>query len=111
MKNSFVVKYSIHLWLTTMGVSGPLGAFISFIATHVLGSMLDNGIIVLDISVDRIKEAMKDPVWRIEAQNAYKKATARVYEQWEKDKIRKEYLDALSKYATYGNGVPDDENT
>lgn len=93
-----------------MGVSGPLGAFISFIASNVLGSMLDNGIIKLDITIDRIKEAMKDPMWRVEAQNAYKNATKKVYAEWEKEAIRKEYLDALSKYATYGNGLPDDQN-
>lgn len=93
-----------------MGISGPFGAFISFIASHVLGSMLDNGIIVLDITMDRINEAMKDPMWRQDAQRAYKNATKKVYTEWEKQAIRDEYLKALSKYATYGNGVSDNQN-
>lgn len=68
--------------------------------------MLDKGIIQLDIQIDKLKEALKDPQWRDAAEKAYKKASAKVYTEEEKDAIRKQYLDALSKYATYGNGVP-----
>lgn len=72
--------------------------------------MLDRGLIVLDIKIDKIKEALKDPQWREAAGKAYAKATAGVKTESEKDEIRKEYLAALSKYATYGNGVPDNKH-
>lgn len=95
-----------------MGVAGgPLGAFLGFILSIILGKMLDNGLIVLDIQIDKVKEAMKDPQWRAAAEKAYKTAVARVYTEEEKNVIRKQYLEALARYATYGNGLPDNKNS
>lgn len=88
-----------------MNVSGPFGALISFIARRFLGSLLDKGIIVLDISLDKIDQAKKDPKWRDAAHKAYANAIRPNLTPEEKDAIRKEYLDALDKYATFGNGM------
>lgn len=94
-----------------LGLSG-FGAWIfGLVAANVLGVMLDRGIIVMDIGIDKLKEALKDPQWRAAAEKAYKKASARVYTEEEKNAIRKQYIDALSKYATYGNGLPDDKHS
>jgi len=90
-----------------MNVSGPVGALIAIVAKYFLGSMLDRGLIVIDIQIDKLKEALKDPQWREAASKAYAQAQARVYTEEEKNVIRKQYLDAIRKYATYGNGVSD----
>lgn len=111
MKNSFVVQYAVHLAVAAFGLSGIPATLFAFVATRILGVMLDRGIIVLDIQIDRIKEALKDPQWRAAAEKAYMNATARVYTEEEKIAIRKQYLDALAKYATYGNGLPDNKNS
>ena len=108
MKNSFVVSYAVKAWITSMGLTGPLGAFVSFFATRLLGSMLDKGMILVDIKMDHLKEAMKDPKWRKEALKYYEMAGQRLYSEDEKNEIRKQYLAALAAYATYGNGMSDD---
>lgn len=88
-----------------MNVTGPFGALIAFIARRFLGSLLDKGIILVDISLDKIDQAKKDPKWRDAAEKAYKNASNGVKTEEEKDAIRKEYLAALEKYATFGNGI------
>ena len=108
LKNSFVVNYAVHMWIASMSISGPLGAFVAFFAKRILGDMIDRGLIVVDIQIDKLKQALKDKQWKEAALKAYNHASARVYSEAEKDAIRKEYLDALSKYATYGDGLPDD---
>lgn len=90
-----------------MGLGGPLGGLFSFFATRILGSMLDKGLILVDIKIDQLKEALKDPKWREDALKYYELAGARIYSEDEKNEIRNQYLDALSKYATYGNGLSD----
>lgn len=97
--------------MAAFGLSGIPATIFAFVASRILGEMLDRGIIVLDIQIDKIKEALKDPQWREAAQKAYEKASARVYTEEEKNAIRKEYLDALAKYATYGNGLPNNQHS
>lgn len=96
-----------------MGIAGgPLGSLVAFIAAQILGSMLDKGLILVDIGIDQITQAMKDPQWRETIEKVYNQAHSSVKTEEEKIAIRQQYLDALSKYATYGNGVPDsDKNT
>lgn len=73
--------------------------------------MADRGIILIDISIDKWGEAIKDEKWREASVKAYRNASAKVYTEVEKDAIRKEYLDALSAYATFGNNkLPDYQN-
>ena len=107
MKNSFVVNYAVHLWIASLGVSGPFGALIAYVAKLILGEMLDRGLIVVDIQMDRLNEALKDSQWRDAAEKAYKKAVAKVYTEEEKDAIRKQYVAALVKYARFGDGLRD----
>ena len=83
-----------------MSLVGLPAAILSFIATLVLGSLLDQGIIKIDVFLDTIREAMKDPKWREQATKLYGKASARVYTEKEKDEIRQEYLKALGDYAS-----------
>ena len=76
--------------------------------------MLEKGVIVLDITIDKLKEAMKEKEWREAAEKAYAHASEKVFTEEEKDAIRKEYLKALSDYATFSNGsnsLPDDQHT
>lgn len=91
--------------IASLGLGGPIGAFAAFLAEKFLTVLLDRGLIILDISMDGWSEARKDPKWRDAAEKAYKKASSRVYTEEEKNAIRKEYMAALSNYATFGNGL------
>jgi len=101
MRNSFTVQYAVHLWIAAIGLAGFPAMIVGFIASYVLGSMLDIGIVNLDIQIDKLKQAMKDPQWRKAAEAAYKKASSGVYTEEEKDAIRKEYLAALDAYISF----------
>lgn len=100
MKNSPTLKFAVKLWLAALGVKGILASALAFIAVSVLGSLLDKGIVEIDVKLDKIREAMKDPKWRAEATKLYGKALAKVYTEKEKDEIRKDYLRALGEYAS-----------
>lgn len=100
MKDSFIVQYAVQLWIASLGLTGPFGAFVSLVATRILGDMLDRGLIELDIQIDKLKEALKEEKWREAALKAYNKARKQVYSDEEKEKIRKEYLKAIRDYAT-----------
>jgi hypothetical protein len=103
MKNSFLVRFAINRWLTMLGLAGgPLGAILGFFASWFLGDLFDRGIILLDLTVDSIKEAIKDEKWRDDAKKAYDHAMARVYTDAEKNVIRKQYQDILKQFATFG---------
>lgn len=108
MKDSFVVQYSILLWLQAVGVSatGPIGLILIFFLSRVLGSMLDFGILQADIALDKLGQALRSDQWRKAALQAYQRASSKVYTEDEKNAIRKEYLDALTKYVSF-TGVPD----
>lgn len=100
MKDSPTLKFAVKLWLASLGVSGFPAALLAFIAVAVLGSLLDKGIVDIDVKLDKIREAMKDPKWRAEATKLWGKSLAKVYTEKEKDEIRKDYLRALGEYAS-----------
>ena len=84
-----------------MGVSGPFGVLLTFIITNVLGALLDKGIVQIDITIDSLQEAMKSKAWRKEALSVYNEAIGKVHTEEQKNVIRKQYQDILSRYATF----------
>lgn len=106
MRNSFIVQFGVGLWLTSIGVSGFLAGPLGWIASWVLGTMLDKGILLIDLSLSSLKVALEEDQYKDAAKKAYDHAQARVYTEEEKNAIRKEYLAALSRFASVGNGLP-----
>lgn len=100
MKNSPTLQFGLKLWIASLGVHGFLASILVLIASAILGSLIDRGILAVDIKLDKIREAMKDPKWRAEATKLWGKSLAKVYTEKEKDEIRKDYLRALGEYAT-----------
>lgn len=95
------------LWLTSIGVTGFWAGPLGWIASIILGSILDRGILAIDLSVSSIRVALEDNQYRALAKQAYAHATARVYTEAEKGAIRKQYLDVIAKFGAVGDGVPD----
>lgn len=100
MKDSASLRLAIEIWLAAMGVVGFPATLLSFVLVRLIGSMLDFGILKLDISLDRRNQAMKDPRWRDRANKLFTQASAKVYTEKEKDEIRKQYLEALGDYGS-----------
>lgn len=104
MKDSFIVRFAVHAWLQSLGARGPLGVLLATIISRIIGDMADRGIIIVDLRLDKIREAMKEDQWKEAATKAYKVATAKVYTEKEKNAIRDQYIRALGEYV--GFGVP-----
>ena len=111
MRDSFVVQYAVHLWVAAAGITGFWAPIVTWIAAYFLGDFVDRGIVMLDLKIDKLKEALKDPQWHSAALKAYNKSISRVYTEEEKNAIREEYRKALSDYAGFGNGVSVNKHT
>ncbi len=106
MSDSFSVQYASFLIVAKWGLGAFFGPIAAFFVAIVLGAGVDLAILAIDISIDRLKEAMKEEKWKDAAAKAYANASKKVYTEEEKNAIRKEYLDALGDYAGFGDGVP-----
>ena len=101
-RDSFTVQFAVNVWITTKGLnSGPWGRIIGTIAAYIIGEMVDFKILVIDLTIDRIRQAIKEVQWRDAALKAYNKASARVYTEQEKEEIRAEYLKILDSYIAF----------
>ena len=63
---------------------------------------MDEGIMVIDITLDSLKIGMQEKEFRDLAIKQYKLATSKIFSPEEKAAIRKQYLDALDKFASVG---------
>ena len=107
MKDSFVLKFLVNKWIILAGVTGFWGGILAWGAAWILGDMADRGIVKLDLKIDDLKQAMKEEKWKKQAVEYYAKAGVRLYTEEEKNAIRNEYLDLLSDYAGFGDGLSD----
>lgn len=105
-KNSglFTVRLGVSLLLAKFGVVGILGDVVGYFVRSLLGLLIEDGTFLIDIGLDAYKEGQKLDEFKKEAEIAYKKATAKLYSEAEKNEIRKQYLDIISRIGVVGNG-------
>lgn len=103
MKNSYVVQLGVGLWLASFGITGPWADFLSWPLSWLIGSFLDKGIYVIDLTINAVKTGMQMEKFKELAQKAHDKAVARVYTEEEKNEIRKQYLDSIRDFARFGS--------
>lgn len=94
----FTVRLGVKLLLANYGIVGFGADVISWFLRGVLGVFLDEGIFLLDLSLDSLREGAKLEEFQKQATAEYEKASKRVYTEAEKNAIRKEYLDIISKF-------------
>lgn len=105
MKDSFAVQLAVRLLFAKLGWPALLVAIATPVLAFLLGALVDEGILKLDLTIDSIKRGMSIPEFKKAAIDAHKKATARIYSREEKDAIKKQYIDALNKFGAFGNGL------
>jgi hypothetical protein len=103
-KNLFTVRLGVTLLLGKFGIVGPIAAILSPIVRGFLGLLIEDGTFLIDVSLDAYREGKKLKEFEKAADLAYKKATAKIYDEAEKQKIRKQYLDIISKIGVVGSG-------
>ena len=91
----------MNVWLTSKGLTGFWGKILGTIAGYFIGEMIDYSILAIDLTADRMKQALKDINWRDAALKAYNKASSKVYTEEEKKEIRAEYLKILDNYIAF----------
>ena len=102
------LKKSAAKWVGSFIFGGPIGFVISYFAEKFLGMLVETGILVIDFGIMSAKVAMERDEYADFAGKAYEKALKKVYSESEKEEIRQEYLAALRKFGTVGNGLRDD---
>lgn len=102
-KESFAVQLSTTLLLSSFGATGFFVAPLSYLIRGVLGLFLEAGIFQIDVLLDAYKEGEKRKTFEEMAEAAWKKTTAKVYDEKEKDRIRAEYLEIISRIGVVGS--------
>jgi hypothetical protein len=116
VKNLFVVKLAVRLgfeflkksapsWVGSFLLGGPLGMVLTVFAEWFLGMLINEGVLAVDFGLISANVAIELDEYKAFAKEAYEKSTKKVYSEEEKHKIRDEYLDALRKFASIGNGL------
>ena len=97
-KDLFTVRLGVSLLLTKFGVPSFIQGTIGVFIRGVIGVLIEEGIFLIDISLDSLKEGRKLKNFELLATQAYLKASAKVYTEDEKEKIRQEYLTIISDF-------------
>lgn len=98
-----MVRLGTTLILSKFGVVGPAADLIGYFLRGVIGFLAETGIFNLDLAINSLREGMKLKEFERDAAAAYKKATAKIYDEAAKDAIRKEYLEIISKFGNVGD--------
>jgi len=103
-RDLFTVRLSVNLLLAKFGITGVFAEAIGLPIRGVIGALIDSGINKIDLTIDAIELGRQIPEFEQLATEAWKKATARVYTEEEKNAIRQQYLKIISGIGTVGNG-------
>lgn len=101
-KDLFYIRLGVSLTLSRFGIQGPLEKFLSFILCGFLGLLHDEGIFLIDIGLDAYREGQKLEEFKVKAREIYERTKKRVYDEQEKERIRKEYLDIIKRIGVVG---------
>lgn len=103
-RDTFTIRLGSALILGKFGLVGPVADFVGVFLRGVLGLIMETGVFHLDLLIDSYREGQKIPEFEKAATEAYAKATAKIYDEAEKEKIRRQYLEILAKIVPVGNG-------
>lgn len=99
-----MIRLGSALILGKFGIVGPVADFVGVFLRGILGLIMETGVFQLDLLLDSYREGAKIPEFEKAATEAYAKATAKIYDEEQKNAIRKQYLEILSKIVPVGNG-------
>lgn len=105
-RDLFTVRLGVSLLLGKFGISGVAAQFIGFFVRGFVGLLIEDGTFLIDVALDAYREGQKLEEFKKEAKEAYEKATAKIYTEDEKQKIREEYLRIISKIGVVGDSKP-----
>ncbi len=101
-KNLFSVQLGSALLLAQFGIVGVGAGILGFFLVRGLGLLVDTGIYNMDLMLDSIREGTKLADFEKVAVPLYAKTMAGKKSDAEKEKIRKEWADAIGKIGPVG---------
>lgn len=105
-RDMFAVNLGSNLLLAQLGIVP--GTFVAkvlgFFVKGFLGFIMDSGVFLIDVTLDSLREGRKLKEFTVAATAAYEEATAKIYDENEKQRIRKKYLEIISRIGVVGNG-------
>lgn len=102
-RDLFIVHLGTSLLLSRFGIIGPAKSFVGFFLRGLVGVLIEDGSFLIDISLDALKKGKEIAEFKKDADAAFKHATAKVYDEAEKEKIRKQYLKIVSDVTRVGD--------
>jgi hypothetical protein len=103
-RDTFMVRLGTTLLLGKFGIVGPVADLLGVFVRGFIGLLIETGVFQIDLLLDAYREGKKIPEFEKAATEAYAKATAKIYSEEQKNEIRKQYLEILSKIVPVGNG-------
>ncbi len=103
-RDLFMVRLGVTVLLGKLNIVGGFARFLVSILSGVVGMLMEYGVFKIDISLDALKEGKKLKDFEKIAEREYKRATARVYNEQEKEAIRKRYLEIITELGPVGSG-------
>lgn len=101
-RDLFMVRLGTTLLLSNLGITGALAILLAPFIRGIIALLIEDGTFIIDISLDSLREGKKLKEFEKSATEAYNKATAKIYEEADKQKIREEYLRIISRIGTVG---------
>ena len=102
-KDTVIAHLGATVILNKLNLVGKLAKPLNYLIRCFLGLFQESGVFLIDITLDAYKEGKNLEEFKVMATEAYNKATAKVYDETEKEKIRQEYLEIISKFGVVGN--------
>jgi hypothetical protein len=103
-RDLFAVQLGATLFMAKLGIVGWPAQILGGFVRGFIGLLMDTAIYNIDLALDSFKEGQKLEEFKVAATAAYIKATARVYSEEEKQKIRDEYKRIISRIGVVGAG-------
>ena len=102
-KDTVIAHLGATVLLNKLSIFGKIAKPLNYFIRCSLGLLQESGVYKIDIMLDAYKEGKKLKEFEGLAVDAYNKATKKVYDEGEKEKIRQEYLKIISKFGAVGN--------
>lgn len=103
-RSMFTVQLGSALLLAKLGVVGAWAAIPRWILAGVLGMFIEEGVLLIDLALDSMREGAKLEEFKKIAGPLYEKASSGKKTEEEKQKIREEYEAIIRKIGPVGTG-------
>lgn len=101
-KDLYTVRLGTALILTKFGVIGVPAKVVTPLLAGTIGMIMEAGVFQIDLLLDSYREGQKLEEFREKAKEIYEHTVSKIHTEEEKIKIRRQYLDIISRIGSVG---------